>query len=184
MTQPALLIIDVQQGLCEGEGAAFDCAGTIDRINQLAAAARAAGVPVIWIQHEARNELRHGTREWQLAGGLDVQPGDERLRKTTPDSFNKTDLEARLRAGGIDTLIVCGMHTEFCVDTTARRALALGWPVWLAADAHTSAGNAAIAPPQVIAHHNATLSNISSFGPRVQALPAAEVVRRLAGAQA
>ena len=44
--KPALLVIDVQQGLCEGVGAAFDCAGTIARINQLSRAARAAGVPV------------------------------------------------------------------------------------------------------------------------------------------
>lgn len=68
------------------------------------------------------------------------------------------------------SLVVCGMHTGFCVDTTTRRALALGYPVTLVADAHTSAGNAALSPQQVIAHHNATLTNISSFGPRVQAI--------------
>ena len=44
-------------------------------------------------------------------------------------------------------------------------------PVWLAADAHTSAGNAALSPQQVIAHHNARLANISSFGPRTRAVP-------------
>jgi nicotinamidase-related amidase len=62
------------------------------------------------------------------------------------------------------------MHTEFCVDTTTRKALALGYPVVLVSDAHTSAGHAAIGPQQVIAHHNATLTNISSFGPRVTAV--------------
>ena len=122
--RPALLIIDVQQGLCEGEGAAFRCAGTIARINALSAAARAAGAPVVFVQHEALNELRHGSREWQLADGLVAEPGDLRLRKTTPDSFNKTSLESLLRERGIDTLVICGMHTEFCVDTTCRRAMA------------------------------------------------------------
>lgn len=63
------------------------------------------------------------------------------------------------------------MHTEFCVDSTVRKALALGYPVVLVSDAHTSAGNAAIGPQQVIAHHNATLTNIYSFGPRVTAVP-------------
>lgn len=62
------------------------------------------------------------------------------------------------------------MHTEFCVDTTTRRALALGYPVTLVEDAHTSAGNAALTPQQVIAHHNATLTNISSFGSRASAV--------------
>ena len=126
---------------------------------------------MVFIQHEAQNELRHGSREWQLADGLIAEPGDVRVRKTTPDSFNQTELAALLKARHIDALVICGMHTEFCVDTTCRRAMALGWPVWLAADAHTSAGNAALTPQQVIAHHNATLANISSFGPRTRAVP-------------
>ncbi|MDB5850234.1 MAG: cysteine hydrolase [Rhodoferax sp.] len=169
----ALLVIDVQQGLCEGEGAAFDCSGTIRRINHVTQKARAAGAPVIFVQHEElrQGDLEHGSAAWQLANGLDVAPGDLKLRKTTPDSFLRTDLEAMLRGLGVHEVIICGMHTEFCVDTTARKALALGFPVVLVSDAHTSAGNAAISPQQVIAHHNATLTNIASFGPRVRAVP-------------
>ena len=167
----ALLIIDVQQGLCEGEGAAWDCANVIARINRVAAHARASGVPVVFIQHEGQGGyLAHGSRAWQLADGLLAEPDDLRVRKTTPDSFLRTDLQALLSARGVSELIVCGMHSEFCVDTTTRRALALGYPVTLVADAHTSAGNAALTPQQVIAHHNATLTNISSFGPRVRAV--------------
>jgi len=96
------------------------------------------------------------------------------LRKTTPDSFLGTNLEFILRERGIGSVAVCGMHSEFCVDTTTRRALALGFPVLLISDAHTSAGNAAISAQQVIAHHNATLTNISSFGPRVRAVSSEE----------
>ena len=178
MTMPtALLVIDVQQGLCEGDGAAWQTPPLIERINQLAQAARAAGAPVVWIQHEALDELQHGSPVWQLADGLAPEPQDLRVRKTTPDSFNRTELEALLRARGVDTLVICGMHTEFCVDTTCRRALALGWPVLLAGDAHTSAGNAVLTPQQVIAHHNATLTHISSFGPRVQARATAALVQ-------
>lgn len=167
----ALLVIDVQQGLCEGEGAAWDCANVIARINRVAAHARASGVPVVFIQHEGQGGyLTHGSRAWQLADGLLAEPDDLRVRKTTPDSFLRTDLQAQLSTHGVSELIVCGMHTEFCVDTTTRRALALGYPVTLVADAHTSAGNTALTPQQVIAHHNATLTNISSFGPRVRAI--------------
>jgi len=172
----ALLIIDVQQGLCEGEGAAWDNANVIARINRVAAHARASGVPVVFIQHEDATELVHGSRAWQLAEGLLADPDDLRVRKTTPDSFLRTDLQALLSARGVSELIVCGMHTEFCVDTTTRRALALGYPVTLVADAHTSAGNAALTPQQVIAHHNATLTNISSFGPRARAINCDELL--------
>ncbi len=70
---------------------------------------------------------------------------------------------------------MCGLHSEFCVDTTTRRALALGYPVALVADGHSSAGNAVLSAPQAIAHHNATLSNISSFGPRARLVLSAEL---------
>ena len=150
----AMLIIDVQQGLCEGEGQAC--------------------LPVVFIQHESGpGYLAHGTPAWKLANGLKTEQGDRFVRKTTPDSFLRTELRELLQAQGVTELIICGMHTEFCVDTTTRRALALGYPVVLVEDGHTSAGNAVLTAPQVIAHHNATLTNISSFGPRVRTIPAA-----------
>ena len=168
----AVLVIDVQQGLCEGEGKAYDSDGVITNINSVTQQARTVGAPVIFIQHEsAAGYLEHGTPAWQLAQGLQVMPGDIKIRKTTPDSFLRTALESTLEEHRINHLVVCGMHTEFCVDTTTRQALAKGFSVTLVSDAHTSAGNSALTPQQVIAHHNATLTNISSFGPRVTATP-------------
>lgn len=167
----AFLVIDMQQGLCEGPDAAHGCPGIIERINAVTQRARAAGVPVFFIQHESSaGYLEHGSREWQLATGLHVKDGDRRISKTTPDAFLRTQLHETLQDLGVPNLVVCGMHTEFCVDSTTRKALALGYPVVLVSDAHTSAGNAAISAQQVIAHHNATLTNISSFGPRVTAI--------------
>ena len=64
----AVLVIDVQQGLCVGPDAAHDCAGTIARINHVTRQARSAGVPVIFVQHESRTGyLEHGSPDWQLA---------------------------------------------------------------------------------------------------------------------
>jgi nicotinamidase-related amidase len=172
----AVLVIDVQQGLCEGDGAAFDCVGTIERINQVTAKARLAGAPVIFIQHESTDGyLEFNSAAWQLAKGLTVGASDQRVRKTTPDAFLRTQLHSLLLSYNITELVMCGMHTEFCVDTTTRRALSLGFPVVLISDAHTSAGNEAISAAQVIAHHNATLKNISSFGPRVVAVSASDL---------
>ena len=172
----SVLVIDVQQGLCDGDGAAFDCDRTIARINIVTRKARAAGAAVVFVQHESKSGyLEYGSSPWQLAAGLEVFDTDLRLRKTTPDSFLGTELDALLRSRATTTVVICGMHSEFCVDTTTRRALALGYPVVLVADAHTSAGNEAIGPEQVIAHHNATLTNISSFGPRATAVASADL---------
>ena len=165
----ALLVIDVQQGLCEGEHQAFESQQVIDRINQVSARIRAAGGRVVFIQHESTTGyLEYETDAWQLANGLHVDATDIRIRKTTPDAFHRTALEQILRDHAVTDLVVCGMHTEFCVDTTTRRALALGFPVVLVGDAHTSEGNRHLSATQVIRHHNETLANISSFGPRVR----------------
>ena len=95
----ALLIIDVQQGLCEGEGRAFESDEVIARINGVATQVRGAGWPVVFIQHESSaGYLEHGSREWQLADGLQAAADDLRVRKTTPDAFQGTDLDALLKA--------------------------------------------------------------------------------------
>ena len=172
----ALLVIDVQQGLCEGEGKAYQSSEVIGRINSVSRKARDAEVPVIFVQHESKADyLSHGSLEWQLAEGLVSEPQDIKIRKTTPDSFLRTNLQEKLDQLGVKELIVCGMHSEFCVDTTIRKALALGYPVILLEDAHTSAGNDALSASQVIAHHNATLTNISSFGPKARTVKCAEI---------
>jgi nicotinamidase-related amidase len=172
----ALLIIDVQQALCNGPYAVFEAELVIDRINLVARAARALGAPVIIIQHESKEgPLAYGTEGWQLAQGLTIHSNDVLLRKRATDSFHQTELQAILQSHKITNLIVCGLQSEFCVDTTTRRALALGYPVTLVADGHSTMDNGVLRAAQISAHHNTTLTNISSFGPRAIALPADQV---------
>ena len=178
MPPTAVLVIDVQQALCEGPGAAWRCAEMIAHINDITAAARAAQQPVIWVQH-AEPGLELDSPGWQLANGLHTDSADLRSNKTTGDAFWHTDLQAQLQAHGIVQLIVCGMHTEYCVDVSTRAALRLGYPVLLVEDAHTSSGNAAITAQQVIAHHNITLSSTSSFAARARLVTTTALVQQL-----
>jgi len=172
----ALLIIDVQKALCTGQWSAHGMDEVIGRINALAGKARAAGAPVVLIQHEESDgPLQADTEGWELDDRLAVQPGDIRLRKTACDSFHRTQLQPLLESHGVDALVVCGLQSEFCVDSTVRGALARGYPVVLAADAHSTMDNGVLTAAQITAHHNATLANLGSFGPRVAVTPAAEV---------
>jgi nicotinamidase-related amidase len=172
----ALLVIDVQQGLCEGRWAAFEARErVIDRPNALAHAARAAGAPVIFVQHEEDDGLVHGSAAWQLADGLQALPGDARLRKRASDAFHQTPLHEQLQAQHVTRLVVCGLQTELCVDSTVRRALALGYPVTLVGDAHSTIDSPTLGAAQIIAHHNRALADIGSYGPRVTVTPAADV---------
>jgi nicotinamidase-related amidase len=175
MRKSALLIIDVQKALCTGRWAAFDIDRVIQRINAVAAKARAAGAPVVLIQHEDAEALRFGSEGWQLDERLAARPQDIRLRKTATDSFHRTELQALLQSRGVGQLVVCGLQSEFCVDSTVRAALALGYPVVLVADAHATMDNGVLSAAQISAHHNATLANIDSFGPRVTTTAAAEL---------
>ena len=172
----ALLIIDVQQIVCAGDQAAYDVERVIDRINLVARKARAAGALVVLIQHETQGgEMDYGTENWKLAPALATQADDVRIRKTATDSFHRTELHDVLQARGVTSLVVCGLQSEFCVDTTTRRAMALGYPVVLVSDGHSTIDNGILSAAQISAHHNKTLASIESFGPRVQAVRADEV---------
>jgi len=172
----ALLIIDVQHALCIGEEAAFDIDQVIMRINAISAKAAAAGVPVILIQHEEDDgSLQFDTRGWQLADDLVVRPGDLRIRKTAPDSFHQTGLQALLQEHGITRLVVCGLQSDFCVNSTVRRALELGYTVDLAADAHSTVDNGELSAAQITAQHNAAFARMAGAGSPIKVIPAAEI---------
>jgi nicotinamidase-related amidase len=165
----AVLVIDVQRSLCEGEYETFESVRVIDRINQVTSRARTAGALVVIIQHESQSgPLAYGSPGWQLAPALRTTPTDTFLRKTAADSFHLTELDALLKRKAVTEVVICGMQTDFCVDTTTRRALGLGYPVVLVSDGHTTLDNKHLSAAQIIDHHNETLSNINSFGPVVR----------------
>ncbi|MFC5694687.1 cysteine hydrolase family protein [Pseudomonas sp. GCM10022186] len=177
----ALLIIDVQRAISVGEHAAFEIQRVIEAINRIGSAARAAGLPVFVIQHEEdEGEFRFGSESWQLADELAVAPGDIRVRKTTPDSFHRTELQQALQDRGIERLIICGLQTDYCVDTSVRRALALGYQVLLVEDAHSTLDNGVLSAARIIAHHNRVLGSMSSFGVRARVIPATAVIEGIA----
>lgn len=173
----AVIIIDVQRALAEGKYKTHDADAVIARLNTVTGKARASNVPVFFVQHEEQaGSMVRGEWGWLFAEGLAVLPGDTVVHKTASDSFHRTALHDLLAARGVSELIVGGMQSDFCVDSSVRRALALGYAVTLLSDGHTTLPNAVLSAEQIIAHHNATLSNISSFGPRVRLVAAADVL--------
>ena len=172
----ALLVIDVQRGLFDDEPRPYEADAVVDRINTLTERARSMRTPVVFVQHERKSgSLEFGSESWQLERRLVVKDDDVKLRKTTPDSFLRTELSALLEGWGTEQVVICGYASEFCVDTTTRRAAALGYPVILVADAHTTHDKPHAGALQIRTHHNATLPDIGSFGPEIIAKPAAEV---------
>ncbi len=119
--------------------------------------------------------MDYATENWKLAPALELHSTDVLLRKTASDAFLRTALSELLASRAITKLIVCGLQSEFCVDSTVRRAMALGYSVVLVADGHTTMDNGVLSAGQIAAHHNKTLSNIESYGPRTTAVLAADI---------
>ena len=172
--ETAIVVIDMQTILFEPEPPEAD--EVVARINGLAARARLAGVPVVWVQHEtATGDLVADTPGWQLNPGLVTAPSDMLLRKTMSDAFLRTGLHERLAERDVRHVTVCGYSSEFCVDSSVRGAASRGYAVTLAADAHTSHDKPHATGLQIRTHENETLRNISSFGVAIYAVPAAEI---------
>ncbi len=170
----ALVLIDLQCGLF-GEPPA-QLPAVLQRLNQLIERAEAAVVPLIVVQHHAPGSLLTRFSDgWQLLPELRLPPSYHRIDKTTPDSFAGTALMALLTALGCPRLIVGGYASEFCIDTTVRSAAAHGLAVDLVADGHLTHDKPHASAAQIIAHENATLPAIRSFGVPIRALSAAEI---------
>jgi nicotinamidase-related amidase len=163
---PALVVVDVQRdfgepsriapyGLDDAASTAVDAA--IDRIGSLVDQARAAGVPVVWVELGSDPSAPWRSSAWLRGGDPDgpmaedepcvlgtsgaewyrttPAPGETRVVKRGYSGFLGTDLEARLTAAGIGWLTVVGLTSECCVFATAQDAMQLGWPVVVPRDA-------------------------------------------------
>jgi nicotinamidase-related amidase len=161
MSETALLIIDVQSGMFRPNAPVYEGEELLANLHMLIDSARVAEVPVVYIQHNGgpAHPLAIGTADWEIHPAIEPHPHDIVVQKHTPDSFHETDLHIKLAARGIRRLVICGIQTDVCVDTTCRRAFSLGYDVTLAADAHSTWANAELGlhAEQIIGHHNSIL---------------------------
>ena len=146
----ALVNVDLQNMFVESTS---DGPDIVERVNRLAEACRTAGVLVIHTRHVLRPDgsnmgvlgeinadvragvLNEGAPSAALHEDLVVAPQDLVVNKPRFGAFYGTDLEVILRSRGIDTIIVSGIATNVCCDTTAREANARDIRVLFLSDA-------------------------------------------------
>lgn len=153
------------------------------RINQLSAAFRTKGLPVVFIQHtDSAEGLGKNTPEWEILPSLTRDPGDLTVEKSGCDSFLETPLAELLRSRGVDALVICGCATDFCVDTTVRSAGAHRFPTTVASDAHTTRDRPHLQADLIITHHNYIWSDfLLPGGRKIRVIPTASLLAELAG---
>jgi nicotinamidase-related amidase len=162
MTDTALLVIDVQVGMFAEDDPVYQGDALLANISSLLEKARQADIPIIYIQHGSERKghpLELGTPGWQIHPAITPHEGDAIIQKRMPDSFYETNLQQELEACGIKKLVITGIQTELCVDTTCKRACSLDYDVTLVADAHSTWDREQLCAPQIIAHHNSLLGD-------------------------
>src|SRR5579863_3568368 len=160
----ALVVVDLQNGfMAPGQPAEIAQAREIvPAVNRLAGATRAAGGTVVWIQNTITPASEQSWSVWlgafadaewgprmrraftpgdfghALYPSLEVRPGDLTVRKTRFSAFiqGSSDLDAILRARGIDTVIIVGTATNVCCESSARDAMMLNYKVFFVSDAN------------------------------------------------
>lgn len=130
----ALLIIDVQKGVV---AQAHERDAVVANIGAVLERARAAGVPVVWIQHEDE-QLVNGSEAWEYVDDLVRDAAEPLVPKRYADAFEDTDLEAQLAERGVGRVVVVGAQTDECIRGTLHGALVRGYDATLVADAHTT----------------------------------------------
>ncbi len=156
----ALVVVDVQRVMFETPGEVlFEGERVLKTIAGLIASAREKNIPVVYIQHTTAgtgSEFEENSSGWQIVADIAPQDGDTVSLKTSYDAFFKTQFDEKLKRLGAQNLILCGMQTEFCVDTTLRSALAHGYINILVGDAHTTFDTEILPAKTIVAHHNRT----------------------------
>ncbi|ACC71888.1 cysteine hydrolase family protein [Paraburkholderia phymatum] len=179
MSRVAIIVIDVQQMFFSGPSPAYRSEAVIDGINRLTSAARKANARVFFVQHEsgASGPLARGSDPWQLPVALVREPSDASIYKIVGDSFHETPLADQLGQSDIDSVLICGYASEFCVNATARRAELLGLRTTVVADLHTTQDKPHLTADKIVEHQNFVWSNSSMTGKGVKVRPLADILQ-------
>ncbi|WP_157216332.1 cysteine hydrolase family protein [Flavisphingomonas formosensis] len=164
----ALIVVDIQTdfaspaGLLGRHGVDMSVAEpALDNIDRLIAAARKAGAEVAFMRvvtspETDSNALKTLYERRGMPGGQGIcrtddggadyyrvkpEPGDIEIEKLMFDSFHGTDLDEQLRGRGIETLVITGISTDCCVDSTARAAFHRDYHVFVVSDACAAFGD-------------------------------------------
>ncbi|MGW4465967.1 cysteine hydrolase family protein [Micromonospora sp. NBC_01796] len=135
----ALLVIDVQESFRQRPiWRASSNPDIVDRVSRLVDTARNDGDLVVWVLHSepgTGDVFDPANGHVRLIEPLRTEPGDPVLTKTSRNAFTTTNLQQLLTTRGIRELVVCGIQTEQCCETTARVANDLGFDVTFVIDA-------------------------------------------------
>jgi nicotinamidase-related amidase len=149
----ALLVIDIQQALVDAHPAHSDA--FLLNVDLLIHAAHDAGKEVIYVRHDggAGDELEVNTPGWQLYRTLSPKPDEHIFEKRYASAFKETGLKDYLRSCDVRRLVICGMQTEYCIDTSIKAAFEHGFSVVVPSGATTTYANPFLSGERLVSYY-------------------------------
>lgn len=176
MPKEALLIVDVQTALIKANP--YNKKNVIDNIKTLISISRESGKEVIYIRHNIdKNNDDIKDKEWQIYEEVTPDSNETIFNKRYNSAFYKTGLRQYLESKGIDTIILMGLQTEYCVDTTCKVAFEYGYKVIIPEETNTTFDNEYLAGRKMYELYNHKIWN-KRFA---HVIPVSEVIRILEG---
>ena len=154
MKKIVLLVVDMQEALVNGNS--FNKEVTINNIELLIKECRDNKVEVIYVRHDggAGDELEQGSKGWQIYNQIAPIDGEKIIEKRYCSSFRNTELKAYLDEKNIETIILVGMQTEYCIDTTCKVAFEHGFNVIIPEEANTTFDNESMSGKEIYEYYN------------------------------
>ena len=162
MPKKALLVIDVQNALVLNKP--YEGDKVIANIKALIAACRKHHVEIIYVQHtEEKGDFKKETKGWEIYHEVAPLPDEKIFLKNANSAFRQTNLKAYLEEKGIKSLIIVGMQTDYCIDTSVKVAFEYGFDLIMPEMTNTTFDNALFKAEQIYYHYNAIIFN-NRFG--------------------
>lgn len=154
MKNTALLVVDVQNALVQAQP--FEIEKVISNIKRLIATCREHSVEVVYIQHsdEIGDELEPNTEPWEIHSEISPNANETVINKHFNSSFKDTILKNYLDSKGIDQLIITGLQTEYCIDTTCKVAFEYGYKLIIPEKTNTTFDNGNMLAQDLYTYYN------------------------------
>ncbi len=136
-----LLVVDMQKYFVE------IAEPILEKVTSLIRGCRENGIKVLFTRHGHKSKIdgsmmskwwgdliKYGSEEWEIIDGIEVPPEDI-IDKSRYSAFHRTDLDLRLQNAGVKDIIISGVLTNCCVETTARSAFDHDYGVFVVGDA-------------------------------------------------
>lgn len=159
----ALLVVDVQNALVLGKPFAIE--EVISNIKRLIKTCRENSVEVIYIQHsdKAGGELEPNSDGWKIYEDISPNTNETVINKNYNSAFKETNLKEYLDSKGISQLIITGMQTEYCIDTTCKVAFEYGFNLIIPEKTNTTFNNGTMLAEDLYKYYNFNIFN-NRFG--------------------